>query len=153
MIRMVSLGSDEHILMIDEGRYNGTKGKLFLTNRKLAFEHEQRGIVFKGKYSIVNTDLARIAEVNIIGIGPFKKIAINLIRDQNSFGVLRHEFNVNNPETWKAKIEVAKSSLSENFTKERETIIKEIVKIKCSYCGMLSDQNLARCPNCNSLLK
>jgi hypothetical protein len=32
-------------------------------------------------------------------------------------------------------------------------LIREIVKIECSYCGMLSDQNLTRCPNCNGFLK
>lgn len=143
---------DEYILMTDEGKYFGTRGKLFLTNKRITFEHEQ-GILFKATYSGVNLDLSRIAEINVVGVGPFRKIAINLIRDQNSFGVMRHEFNVSNPETWKARIEVAKTSPRENFSKERETIIKEIVKIKCSYCGMLVEQNLARCPNCNGLVK
>jgi len=34
-------------------------------------------------------------------------------------------------------------------TRERE-IIKEIVKIRCRYCGKLYDQRLDRCPHCGA---
>ncbi|MBS7614901.1 hypothetical protein KEJ18_04135 [Candidatus Bathyarchaeota archaeon] len=34
--------------------------------------------------------------------------------------------------------------------KEKEVIIREVVKVKCRYCGMLVDSTLSRCPNCGS---
>ena len=36
--------------------------------------------------------------------------------------------------------------------KERE-IIKEVIKIKCPYCGALVDQGVDRCPNCGAPLR
>jgi len=36
--------------------------------------------------------------------------------------------------------------------KEKEVIIREIVKVKCRYCGTLVDSTLSRCPNCGSPL-
>jgi hypothetical protein len=35
---------------------------------------------------------------------------------------------------------------------QKETIIKEVVKIRCSYCGGLADQGLNECPNCGGRL-
>ena len=32
---------------------------------------------------------------------------------------------------------------------ERE-VIREVVKIKCPYCGQLYDQSLDKCPNCGA---
>jgi len=149
---MVTLSPDEHILLTDQAKYHGTRGTLYLTNKKLEFDYEKRGIIFKGKYSAVNLPLERMAEVAVIGVGPFRKLSINLVKDQISYGIPRYEFNVENPETWKAKIEVAKSTTAEKISKEREVIVKEIVKVKCRYCGMLVETTLSRCPNCGSLL-
>lgn len=148
---MVSLSPDEHILLTDEAKYHGTRGKLYLTNKKLAFEYEKRGIFFKGKYSAVNIPLERVSEVSVVGVSLFKKVSINTIKDQTSFGIPRYEFNVKNPETWKEKIEVAKTTpIPQREVKE---IIREIVKIKCPYCGMLVESTLARCPNCGAIIK
>jgi hypothetical protein len=33
--------------------------------------------------------------------------------------------------------------------REKE-IIREVIKIRCSYCGTLYDENLAKCPNCGA---
>lgn len=33
--------------------------------------------------------------------------------------------------------------------REKE-IIREVVKIRCSYCGSLYDENLDKCPNCGA---
>lgn len=150
---MVSLSPDEHILLTDEARYHGTRGELYLTNKKLAFEYEKRGVIFKGKYSAVNLPLERISEVSIVGVGLFKKLSINTIKDQASFGIPRYEFNVKYPETWKAKIEATRATPTIIPQREVKEIIKEIVKIKCPYCGMLVEPTLARCPNCGGIIK
>jgi hypothetical protein len=41
------------------------------------------------------------------------------------------------------------SSPDQPQVRERE-IIREIVKIKCPYCGQLYDQNEDKCPNCGA---
>jgi ribosomal protein L32 len=38
----------------------------------------------------------------------------------------------------------------EKVIKEREVIVKEIVKIRCSYCHKLYDESLSKCPNCGA---
>ena len=150
---MVSLSPDERILLKSAAKYHGTRGTLYLTNKKISFEYEQRGIIFKGKYSAVNLPFERISEVSVVGVGPFKKLTINTVRDQGAFGVPRYEFNINDPETWKTEFEVA--SRTQLITPQREVkeIIKEIVKIKCQYCGMLVESTLSRCPNCGSIIR
>jgi len=150
---MVSLSPNERILLKDKAKYHGTSGTLYLTNKKISFDYEKRGIVFKGKYSAVNLPFDRISEVSVIGVGPFKKLAINTVRNQSSFGVPRYEFNVNNPQNWKTEIEVARRTQVAVPQKEIKEIIKEIVKIKCPYCGMLVESTLARCPNCSGIIR
>ena len=46
-----------------------------------------------------------------------------------------------------------KEEEKENPVKEREVIIKEIIKVKCPYCGALVDQGVDRCPNCGAPLR
>jgi hypothetical protein len=38
----------------------------------------------------------------------------------------------------------------EKVIKEREVIVKEIVKIRCSYCHKLYDESFDKCPNCGA---
>lgn len=38
---------------------------------------------------------------------------------------------------------------SPQVVREKE-IIREVVKIRCSYCGTLYDENLVKCPNCGA---
>lgn len=149
---MVSLAPDEHILMVDDAKYHGTKGKLHLTNMRLIFEHEKRGIIFKGTYTSVDFPLFNISEISIVGFGPFKKLTVNTRKERGSVGVPRHEFNVDNPESWKAKIEVASMALEGKVTKEREIITQQVIKTRCPYCGTLTEENLAYCPNCGGRL-
>lgn len=153
MSQMVSLSPNERILLKDKAKYHGTRGTLYLTNKKISFEYEKRGIVFKGKYSAVNLPFGRISEVSVIGVGPFKKLAINTVRNQSSFGIPRYEFNVNDPQNWKTEIEVARRKQVAVPQREVKEIIKEVVKIKCAYCGMLVEYTLSQCPNCGSIVK
>lgn len=137
---------------MDDTKYHGTRGKLCLTNMRVLFEYEKRGIVFKSRYSSIDIPLIKISEINVIGIGPFKKIAINTFREPGTFGIPRYEFSMTDPEVWKEKIEVATMSYEDGMIIKPEVIEHTIVKIKCSLCGMLVDENMLTCPNCNSIL-
>ncbi len=152
---MVSLSVNETVLFQGSANYNGTRGTLCLTNKKLSFDYNQRGIIFKGNFNSLGLPLERIANLSVVGFGPFKKLSINLVRDNRSFGVLRHEFKINEPEKWLTEIEVArrnKDDASLIIQKEIKETTREIIKIRCQYCGMLVEQHFARCPNCNGLL-
>ena len=151
---MVSLSINEMVLFQDSVNYNGTRGTLYLTNKKLLFDYNQRGIIFKGNYTSLDLPLERISNLSVVGFGPFKKLSINLVRDNHSFGVLRHEFKMNEPEKWMTEIEVARRSKKDlvlAIQKEIKETTRKIIKIRCEYCGMLVEQHLARCPNCKGL--
>jgi RNA polymerase subunit RPABC4/transcription elongation factor Spt4 len=151
---MIALTPDEQVLMVDDAKYHGTKGRLYLTNKRMEFEYEKRGIVFKGKYTGVTIPLERILGVAVIGVGPFKKLSLNLTREPGQAGLSRYEFNTGSAESWKAKIETAKAlpRRQEVLMKETREVVREVVKTKCYQCGMLVDPNLSVCPNCGSLL-
>lgn len=46
-----------------------------------------------------------------------------------------------------------KAQLEALSTVQREIITREIVKVKCAYCGMLVESTLSQCPNCNGIMK
>lgn len=147
---MVTLSADERILLTDGATYHGTRGTLLLTNERLRFEYEKRGILFKRRYSSVSLPLERISDVTVMGFGPFKKIAVNTVKDKTSHGLPRHEFNVGDAETWKAEIVAAKTTQAEEIAEHATT--RETVKVRCTYCGMLTESTLSNCPNCGALL-
>ncbi|MBS7631805.1 hypothetical protein KEJ47_09630 [Candidatus Bathyarchaeota archaeon] len=149
-LALVALNPQESIIMVDDSVYHNTKGKLYLTNRRLFFDYEKRGIFFKGSYTPVTIPLSKISDVSIVGMGPFKKLSINTTREPGFFGIPRFEFSVKNPEVWKSKIEMA--NLLPLDSPNKEVIIKEVVKARCPYCGMLTELNLGKCPNCGGLL-
>ena len=144
---MVSLTPNERVLKKDNAKYRDTRGTLCLTTKKLVFDYEQRGIFFKGKYTSITLPLERIAELSVVGIGPFKKLAVNVVRDKPSFGLPRHEFKVSEPDVWRIEIEVAKQQQTPSPQVVKE-IVKEIVKVRCPYCGTLTESTLPNCPNC-----
>lgn len=137
---MLSLFPGEEVTMSNDANYYGTKGTLYLTNRRLAFAYEKRGFVFKSKGTPVNLPLEAISEISIIGAGPFKKIAIHIHKDKVT-GLPRYEFKVRNPESWKIGIESA---------------CLEAVKVtikKCSNCGAILESSLSECPICGEKLQ
>lgn len=134
--------------------YYGTKGTLYLTNKKIVFEYEQKGIFFKGRYTALTLPLDRISEVATAGKGPFKKLTINMIRDKSQFvGLARYEFKMSDGDVWKAKIDDATRTLMTAPKREIQETSREIVKMKCSYCGMLVEPTLSKCPNCGGHLR
>lgn len=133
---MLSLFPGEEVNMSTDANYYGTRGTLYLTNRRLAFVYEKRGFVFKSRGTPVNLPLEAISEISIIGVGPFKKISIHTQKDKVA-GLPRYEFKVRNPESWKIKIETACS----------EAVTKVTIK-KCSNCGAIIESDLSECPVC-----
>jgi len=133
---MFSLFPGEEVTMSGYANYYGTKGTLYLTNRRLAFVYEKRGFMFKSRGTPVNLPLEAISEIATIGAGPFKKISIHIQKDKIA-GLPRYEFKVRNPDSWKIKIESACSEATAKIT------IK-----KCQNCGAILESYLSECPVC-----
>jgi len=137
---MLSLFPGEEVTMSGDANYYGTKGMLYLTNRRLAFVYEKRGIVFKSRGTPVNLPLEGILEIAIIGTGPFKKISVHTQKDKVA-GLPRYEFKVRNPDNWKIRIESVCT----------EAVTKVTIK-KCTNCGAILESYVSECPVCGEEL-
>lgn len=132
--------------MRGRANYHGTKGTLYLTNKRLAFVYEKRGIMSSNKYTPVNLPLEAISEVTVVGKGPFKKISIYTYKDKLPSGLPRYEFKVLNPESWTLKIEEACLSLMP------EEAVVPIASTKCAVCGTQIEPPQSECPVCGAQL-
>jgi len=47
-------------------------------------------------------------------------------------------------------LKASSSEKQERVVREREVIVKEIVKIRCPYCHKLYDESDHKCPNCGA---
>ena len=132
---MVSLSADEIMLMTDPAKYQGIQGALYLTNKKIAFDYEERGIFFIGQHSALSLPLERISSVSVVGVGPFQRLIIDTVSDFDSFGTPKHEFIMDNPEKWKERIELAKRKSPFNLynTTCKKTSGFYTVSMKLSY--------------------
>ena len=108
---MVSLSVDEIILLADQAEYQGMEGTVCLTNKKITFDYEQRGIFFIGQHSALTLPLESVSSTSVVGIGKFKRLIINAVSDFGSFDTPKHEFRMENPEKWKERIEFAKGTI------------------------------------------
>lgn len=133
----------ENIILSSNAKYHGTKGTLYLTDKRLAFVYEKRGIMSRNKYTPVNLLLNAISEVTVVGKGPFKKISIYTYKDKLPSGLPRYEFKVHNPESWTLKIEEACLGLTPGET---------IVPTKCATCGTQIEFPQTECPVCGAQL-
>ena len=73
---MVSLSPDELVLFQGSAKYNGTRGKFYLTNKKVTFDYEQRGIFFKGQYTALDLPLERISTLSVVGAGHSRNLRL-----------------------------------------------------------------------------
>ena len=112
---MVSLSADEIMLFADPAEYQGIEGTVCLTNKKITFDYEQRGIFFIGQHSALTLPLESISSISVVGIGKFKRLVINVVSDFGSFDTPTHEFKMENPENWKERIELAKGRIELNI--------------------------------------
>jgi hypothetical protein len=142
-MKVDSLFLGENIAKSGKANYHGTKGTLYLTDKRLAFMYEKRGITSTNKYTPVNLPLNTISEVTVIGRGPFKKISIYTYKDRLPTGLPRYEFKVRNPENWTLKIEEACLRITTEET---------ISPIRCAICGTQIEPSQTECLVCGAEL-
>ena len=133
----------ENITLSGKANYYGTKGILYLTDKRLAFVYEKRGITSKNTHTPVNLPLNAISKVTVVGKGPFKKISVYTSKDKLPSGLPRYEFKVENPEGWTLRIEEA---CLRGMTEEA------VVPMKCAVCGTQIEASQTECPVCGAQL-
>jgi hypothetical protein len=130
-------------------------GVLYLTNRRLVFEAPvSRGVVRdlvggRDTRLVIDTALSDLRNLSIrrgrIG-GP--RLVVDILHHQPAFDVL-------DPEAWVASIAQARRELPAPAmpgTPPAHVIERQIVKIRCRYCGALGNEGDAGCSRCGAPL-
>jgi hypothetical protein len=145
----------EQAILTGKGRFSGTGGFLYLTNRRIFFEYE-KGLITKSTYVSLDIPLSNVESVIVerprFGLGP---LAINLVittkRGSMGFGLNRVTISdLATPDVWVTKVNDA---ISGQYAQPEPNVImkEEIVKIPCKFCGTLVDPARDKaCPNCGA---
>ena len=131
-------------------------GVLYLTTQRLVFESSVsrgvvRGLVLgKETVTVVDASLHQVRNVSVRhGRIGRDRLQVELLSARPSFDVLE-------PEAWVAAIALAKRSMppasSVSTAYVTHTIERQVVKVRCRYCGSLGNEVDGRCPTCGAPL-
>jgi hypothetical protein len=155
------LHSGEHVLrsahavLEPETRPSGVKGPgvLYLTNRRVLFEAPASGGIVR--------DLLKGPETLLVFEGVLAELSDARVR-RPRFGRAwlvvatprtSVAFDVLDPETWVTAIAQAKRALPAVPTGGGPTVIeRQVVKVRCRYCGNLGNEVDGRCASCGAAL-
>ena len=127
-------------------------GVLYLTSQRLAFEAPAT----RGRVS----DFLRGRDAHLVFDRPLQEVVNASVRRgrigrpwlviQVPSG--RPAFDVLEPEAWVSAIAQAKRVFAPSSGPSPTIIERQVVKIRCRYCGSLSNEVDGRCPNCGAAL-
>jgi hypothetical protein len=127
-------------------------GVLYLTNHRLLFEAPaSTGLV---------RDIVRGRETRLVLDGSLHDLHDVSVRRGKlgrpwlivQFGRARLEFDVLDPDGWTAAIAQAKRALPVPAPAGATVIERQVVKVRCRYCGSLGNEVDGRCPSCGGPL-
>ncbi|MGI0154700.1 MAG: hypothetical protein ACREDE_00975 [Thermoplasmata archaeon] len=134
--------------------YHGP-GVLYLTTQRLIFESSAspglvRGLV-QGRevVTVLDAPLVHVRNVTV------RRGRVGRVRMQVELTAGRPSFDVLDPDAWIAAIALAKRSAPPPASGPPvvlETIERQVVKVRCRYCGGLGNEVDGRCPNCGASL-
>jgi hypothetical protein len=158
------LGGGEDILRSEyavllEGQGPGTLprsvGVLYLTNHRCVYEtNPSRGMVrnlVRGRapWTVLDAPLDQVRNVSVI------RPRIGRARLHLEVHRARLTFDVLDPDMWHQAISDARRALPSAHappTVATLTIEREVVKVRCRYCGVLANEVNGRCPSCGGPL-
>jgi len=139
----------------DGGSPRRSAGVLYLTNRRLLFESSvSRGVVLDlvgGRETrlVLDTGLADLRNLSIRrGRIGGARLVVELFHHRPAFDVL-------DPESWVASIAQARRDLPSAPSPGSGAtylIERQVVKVRCRYCGTLGNEGDPRCPSCGGPL-
>jgi DNA-directed RNA polymerase subunit RPC12/RpoP len=150
-----NLEHDERTVFVETCRHKDVFGNLFLTNKRLIFEHES-GIFTKRVYVTLDLSLEGVSSVSIEGrLG--KKLVVNAKKGFVSNFPVRLDFTVKDPVQWQSRIENASKAKIESIEAERR---KERIQVVLDF-GALKDYmfrgalvlQTMKCPECGAPIR
>lgn len=153
---MPLLNTGETVVRSETSKYGSKMGMLTLTSKRVVFE-SQSGVFSKNTF--VNADFPLTTVENVTTEGRMTKKVVFILKHGNF--PLRYEFAVSDPEQWRNKAletigqasDTASLASSIAVMKEKEVIVKEVVKVPCRYCGTLIVNTDTYCSSCGAALK
>ena len=130
-------------------------GVLYLTTQRVLFEMSVssglvRGLVSgKETVTVLDVPLPHLRNVSV------RKGRLGRARLQLELTAGRPSFDVLDPEAWTAAIAIAKRGTPSPYVAlpvATHTIERQVVKIRCRYCGGLGNEVDGRCPTCGAAL-
>ncbi len=125
-------------------------GVLYLTNHRLVFESGRPGRLGRQRptSTVVNASLHDVHDVQVPRrrLGP-PRLIVELTHGRPSFDVL-------DAAGWAAALARAKRAYPAPGPQvvEKITIEREVVKVRCRFCGSLAPEGTSRCPACGAPL-
>jgi hypothetical protein len=137
-----------------EHRPEGVRGPgvLYLTNRRLVFEAPaSRGLVrdfVQGRdtHLVFDRNLSEVQNVTV------RRGRLGRPRLVVDVGNRRPSFDVLDPDAWVAAVAQARRSLPPPGDSAAMVVERQVVKVRCRYCGNLANEVDGRCPYCGAAL-
>ncbi len=130
-------------------------GVLYLTTHRILFESNVSGGFVRGL--VRGKDTVTVLEVPLPHVrnASVRRGRLGRPRLQLELTAGRPAFDVLDPEAWTSAIAVAKRSMPAppgSGPIATHTIERQVVKIRCRYCGGLGNEVDGRCPTCGAAL-
>jgi ribosomal protein S27AE len=167
-----NLEHDERVVLVETCRHKDVFGNLFLTNKRLIFEHES-GIFTKRVYVTLDLPLEGVSSSSVEGVLG-KKLAVYVKKGFVSDFPVRLDFNVKEPAQWQGRIRATAEAniLHIEAEKRRERVqivldfgaLKEYMArggvvlqtMKCPECGaplrLPATGNQTKCEHCGNTI-
>jgi hypothetical protein len=128
-------------------------GVLYLTNHRILFETPaSRGAVrdFVGGRDVRMTLHAPLAELRNASVRRGRVVRPRLVLE---FAAGHAAFDVLDPDDWVSQIATARREiLPPGSAPAPPTIERQVVKVRCRFCGTLGREGEPRCPSCGAPL-
>ncbi len=124
-------------------------GVLYLTNRRLIFESGGKRGFARGKPSptVIDVSLHDVRDLTL------SRRRLGRPRLEIELALGRPQFDLADPDAWAGAISEAKRALPYGAPVVTSTLIeRQVVKVRCRFCGRLGNEVDGRCPSCGAPL-
>ncbi|MGD0249736.1 MAG: hypothetical protein ABSB97_02445 [Thermoplasmata archaeon] len=123
-------------------------GVLYLTNYRVVFEAPASKGVVRGRETrvVFSSSLHELTDLTV------RRGRLGKPRLVMQAGTLRPTFDVLEPDAWVALIAHARRTFPPPGSVPSLVIERQVVKVRCRYCGSLANEVDGRCPYCGAAL-
>jgi len=124
-------------------------GVLYLTTRRLIFESGVPRGIARGRptRTVIDVSLHDVRDLSI------ERRRFGRVRLEIALALGRPQFDLGDPQAWAGAIAEAKRALPVGAPVVTRTVIeRQVVKVRCRFCGNLTNEVDGRCSSCGAPL-